>query len=178
MVQAINKLKNSFLKMQAWELFSLIIMPVLAGFFIPEKTIPIILPILNTFFFIVIIGWLYSIGIVFNDKLNKELRRDDILFRANTVYFLVYVVILFFDIASLQSKLFDESSFAIFFSMYFIFAVFHCFYFASRALVMYEIKRKVNFENHRKEFFLLIAFVIGVWLLQPRINKLVIIDVK
>jgi hypothetical protein len=162
--------------MRAWELFSLIMIPVLAGFFVSEKMSSFILPVLNTLFFTAIIGWLYSIGSVFNHKLSQGLRKSEVLFRINVMYSSVFAGVLFFNIASLQSKLFNESSFLIIFSIYFIFASFHCFYFASKALVMCEIGRDINFENHTKEFFLLIVFVIGIWLLQPRINKLIAIS--
>ncbi len=178
MVQAINKLRYFYLKMRAWELFSLIMIPVLAGFFVPEKANSLILQVLNILFFTVIIGWLYSIGTILNSKLDKGLRRSDMLFRINVMYSFAFAVVFFFDIASLQSKLSDESSFLIFFPIYFIFASFHCFYFSSRALVMCEIGRNVDFENHTKEFFLLIVFVIGIWFLQPRVNKLIAISTE
>ncbi len=178
MVQAINRLQILFLKIRAWELFSLIMIPVLVGFFVSEKMNLLILPVLNILFFTLIIVWLYSIGMVFNSKLPKELRRSDMLFGINVIYSLAFAVVLFFNIASLQSKLFDEGSFLIIFSIYFIFASFHCFYFSSKALVMYEVGRDIDFENHTKEFFLLILFVIGIWLLQPRINKLIAISTE
>lgn len=172
MIMAI-KLMNIFLKMRAWELFFLFIIPVLAGFLIPKNLEHNLLPFVNLLFFILIIGWLYSVGINANRLLIKEIQINDTFFRLNIAYFLGYVVVLFFNVGSLKSILFDESSFAVLFSVYFIFAVSYCFYFSSKVLVMYEIKRNVSFNNHRKEFFLLIIFLIGIWILQPRINKLV-----
>jgi len=178
MVQAINRLQIFILKLRAWELFLLMMIPVLASFLISPETNPLILSLLNILFLIMIIGWLYSIGIVFNNMLCEELRKTDILFKINTVYSLTYIGTLFLNIASLQTKMFDESSFTIVFSIYFIFSWFHCFYFASKALVMYEKDRNIDLENHSKEFFLLIVFAIGIWFLQPRINKLVIISTE
>lgn len=168
------KLMNFFLKMQAWKLFFLFTIPVLAGVLIPKDLENDLLPFVNLLFFILIIGWLYSVGVTANRLLTKEIQINDTFFKLNIAYFLGYIVVLFFNLGSLQSILFDESSFAVIFSIYFTFAVFYCFYFPSKVLVMCEIKRNVNFENHRREFFLLIIFFIGIWILQPRINKLVV----
>lgn len=44
--------------------------------------------------------------------------------------------------------------------------------FASSTLVIFEKERNILFEQHMRELFLMIFFLLGVWVLQPRINKL------
>jgi hypothetical protein len=45
-------------------------------------------------------------------------------------------------------------------------------YLTAKTLKTIELKRDVNFKNFMKEFFLLLFFPIGVWVIQPKINLL------
>lgn len=50
--------------------------------------------------------------------------------------------------------------------------IFYSLYFAARALKSVELQRSVSFNDFRREFFLLWFFPVGIWLIQPRINRL------
>jgi hypothetical protein len=39
-------------------------------------------------------------------------------------------------------------------------------------LVSMEKQRDVKFKEHQLEFFLFFIFIVGIWILQPRINRL------
>jgi hypothetical protein len=52
-----------------------------------------------------------------------------------------------------------------------LFCLFHCFYFCAKMLKTVQLQRRVNFSDFAGEFFLLWFSVIGVWILQPKINR-------
>jgi hypothetical protein len=53
-----------------------------------------------------------------------------------------------------------------------MFCVFYCLYFVAKTLKTIEWQRPVTFSDYAGEFFLIWFFPIGIWFLQPRINKL------
>jgi len=50
--------------------------------------------------------------------------------------------------------------------------MFYCLYFISKSLKAVELQRDVTFNDYAGEFFLIWFFPIGIWFIQPRINKL------
>ena len=59
-----------------------------------------------------------------------------------------------------------------------MFGIFHTMYFAAKTIKCVELKRNVTFSDIAGEFFLIWFFPIGVWILQPRINKLIDGDIS
>ena len=57
-----------------------------------------------------------------------------------------------------------------FFSM---FCILYCFYFTAKTIKTAELERKVGFGDFVGEFLLLWFYPIGIWFLQPRVNKLI-----
>jgi hypothetical protein len=53
-----------------------------------------------------------------------------------------------------------------------MFCMFYCLYFISKELKAVEWQRPVTFSVYTGEFFLIWFFPIGIWFIQPRINKL------
>lgn len=53
-----------------------------------------------------------------------------------------------------------------------MFCMFYCLYFNSKALRAAELQRPVVFSDYAGEFLLLWFFPIGIWVIQPRINRL------
>lgn len=54
-----------------------------------------------------------------------------------------------------------------------MFGIFYSMYFTAKTLKTVELQREVVFNDFAGEFFLLWFNFVGVWILQPRINKLV-----
>jgi len=54
-----------------------------------------------------------------------------------------------------------------------MFCLFYCLYFVAKTLKTVELQREVSFNDFIAEFFLTWFFPIGVWILQPRINKMI-----
>ena len=53
------------------------------------------------------------------------------------------------------------------------FALFQTIVFSCKTLAMIELKREVNFSDYLVNFILMLFFIIGVWILQPKITKLI-----
>ena len=57
-----------------------------------------------------------------------------------------------------------------------MFCIFYCLYFVAKTIKTIELQRQVTFSDFAGEFFLIWFFFIGVWILQPRINKMIADD--
>ncbi|WP_192821747.1 hypothetical protein [Rufibacter sp. LB8] len=57
---------------------------------------------------------------------------------------------------------------------YLMYAYFHLHAFTAKALRSIELRRKARFGDYVGEFFLLLFWPVGIWVLQPRINKIAI----
>jgi hypothetical protein len=53
-----------------------------------------------------------------------------------------------------------------------MFCIFYCFYFTAKVLKTVELQKPVTFNDYAGEFFLIWFFPIGIWFIQPRINRL------
>lgn len=58
--------------------------------------------------------------------------------------------------------------------LFFLFGMIYSFYFVAKTIKTIEIKREADFSDYAGEFFLIWFFPIGVWILQPKINKIMI----
>jgi len=54
-----------------------------------------------------------------------------------------------------------------------MFSIFYVMAFAARNLIMAERQSPVTFYDYSGPFFLLWFFPVGVWIVQPRVNRLV-----
>lgn len=53
-----------------------------------------------------------------------------------------------------------------------MFCIFHSMYFVAKTIKTVELQREVSFGDFAGEFFLLWFYFIGIWILQPKINKM------
>lgn len=158
-----------FLKLTHFDLFLLLILPISVGLLIGTYTQESLYnEVLNIIFFLFWIGWIYSIGNLLGrrwDKGKLALR----LFHFCILFYLFFITIATFKVyIGINSE-------SILFSLIVIFAllsVFYCLYYVSKMLVILEKQREIKFKEHQIEFFLFFIFIIGIWILQPRINQL------
>jgi len=54
-----------------------------------------------------------------------------------------------------------------------MFCIFYCLYFVAKTFKTVELQREVTFSDFVGEFFLVWFFPIGVWIIQPKINKMI-----
>lgn len=158
------------LKLTHIELFLLIMTPI--GVRIIFNLIehhPFFDTIINISFFVLFLGWLYSTGNELGRRGGKNLKQL-ILFRISTIiHFLFIVLISFKDAIAINT---ENPLFFVAIVLSLI-SLFYVLYYVSKMLLTEEKQREVSFEEHQIECFLFFVFVVGIWVLQPRINRLV-----
>lgn len=132
-----------------------------------------------------VFGWLYSVGTKLQARLPEGVKMSVGLFR----FFLFFPVVYIFSIVVGMSWLFSNLSsgtmeppgaaalglifIVIPIHFFSIFCILYCFWFVGKSLKMVETQRTdLSFSDYAGEFFLIWFFFIGVWILQPRINKM------
>ena len=132
-------------------------------------------------FILVLFGWFYAMGLNLNKKIpdtaKMYLRKFKWFMFIPIVYgFLLYIFVHFvlFKAVSNGETLNSSVIFAsiVPFHLFSIFCIFYCIYFNAKSLKVAELQREVSFSDYVVEFFLLWFFPIGVWFIQPRINKI------
>jgi hypothetical protein len=118
---------------------------------------------------VVFLGWLWSMGSFLSSIVQPSLRLATGFFRFAlffpAVYFAVFIAIF---------PGFTPSAFAIIIPLH-LFAMFcmlYLLYFVSKNMVLAETGKSVSFYDYAGPFFLIWFFPIGIWIVQPRLNRL------
>jgi hypothetical protein len=115
------------------------------------------------------LAWLWSLGSFLNSIVPTAIRPGKKFFQFAVVYSAVYVPVSVAVFQSINPRLFVAM---IPLSLLAVFCMFSNLYFVARNLVMAETGRSTSFSNYAGPFFLIWFFLIGVWFIQPRINRL------
>ena len=150
------------------------------------KFIPLIVfvPLLTLF------GWLWSMGIGLAKYLPKNVvmnqRRFKILFFVPLIYLPTVMFMVIGLMSNLQKSMltneppdfFLTPSFPILFFLFFVlhlfsvFCMFYCFYFAAKTYKSVILQREAVVSDYIGQFFMIWINVIGVWIMQPHINRI------
>ena len=168
-----------FLKMKAWQLFALLFgthfltmaIGIVGG---NPMAMLITMPIGMLVFMAVFMGWFWALGTNINRWVPEEIRPSPSRFCFGLIYASVYII---FFLAAFMFISADKASgvlFAIIFPLH-IFAMvcmFYALYFVAKNLVMAEHRKKVGFYEFAGPFFLIWFYPIGIWFIQPKVNRL------
>ncbi len=146
-------------------------------------------PIVILVFVLVFLYWFWAVGIGLNNKLSKKLKLHTSKFKLFLILIATYFITILagislfinkwgnnIDINAYASNRTISIMLALFFllSMFIMFCLFFSFYFVAKILRTTELQEKVNFGDYAGEFLLIgLLFPIGIWFIQPRINRLV-----
>ena len=190
---------EKFLKAKHWQLFLLgFVIPVLMQFLFmgimmftvftnveqnPEILtyfFPLIL-IISLLFMLVLYGWFWSIAVGLDrfipDDLKLNVKRFKIFLIIPIVYILLFSVLVGVGISGMIDS--GEPINPVYMvlilplHLFSMFCMIYCLYFVAKTIKTAELKKKVRFGEFAGEFVLLWFFPIGIWIIQPRINKLV-----
>lgn len=178
-----------FLRMKHWQFFILIIgLPILLQFVFMgaifnsqnlNSTITIFFPITMILFMGGLIGWMFSIGYRFNSLLPKEFNMKIGFYKFTVIFPLTYALSILFVVGRLINNIEVENEpnpaiFAVIFPIHLfaMFCMFYMLYFTSKTLKTVELQRRLEFGDYAGEFFLMWFFPLGIWILQPRINRI------
>ncbi len=179
-----------FLKAKHWQIFMIIIgLPVIleiiaVPFMIIEddpRVIMTIMPIIMIYFFGGFCGWCWAVAINLQEKLADDLKLSvkgfKIFLLAPLIYYIIFFFIIDFTISGAIEKGTEPNPtiFAWLAPLHLItsFCILYCFYFVSKIFKTVELQRKVTFSDFAGEFFMICFYFIGIWILQPKINKMV-----
>jgi hypothetical protein len=117
------------------------------------------------------LAWFWSMGSFLSSMVPPPLRLKIGFFRFALTYPALYI---FIFIALFQSISTRPALLAIIFPLHFfaVFCMFYDLYFVSKNLVLAETSKSPSFYEYAGPFFLIWFFPVGVWFIQPRINRL------
>ena len=180
------------LRIKHWQLFLLLAgIPMLFQIFFivifvrqdnPElyfSFFPVIMIVCMGIFF----GWFYALGTNLYKKLPPEVKMNLKLFKIFLTVPVCYILVICVFMSVTFSKFMevapgDSPHMAVYASVFIpvhlfaMFCIFYCLYFIAKTMKAVEWQRPVTFSDYAGEFFLLWFYIIGIWILQPRINKL------
>ena len=195
-------MKNKFLKAQHWQLFVLMfgipfLLQIVASILMflnidsngnPDLTgmisILISSPIIMLLYTGVFFGWFWSIGIGLQKYIPAEIKMKIKKFKVFFFIPLFYILFIFILIGTTFFGISTGSNavggiignmliFIIPMHLFSMFCMFYLLYFVSKTIKTIELERPVTFSDFIGEFFMIWFFPIGIWFIQPRLNKIV-----
>ena len=158
---------NIFLKLKHWQIFLIWI----------GASIQMQMFMKTDFWFIsfgiyvgLIFGWIYSIGKVLN-KDNSELTKKLNIW---SIIYLIAMIPFAINFHSMMNQSYERISPLILVAcgIIGIVAMINVVLISSKTLKETDTSEKLTFAKYALEFFLILYMVIGVWILQPKLNKL------
>lgn len=165
---------KKILKFKHWQLFILI---VLTGAWTSPSPLNEIINLIALVSFSI---WIYAIGIYGQEKL-ESLKIPSLnikLFKINIVLFPILLVASFLlspeqAAENIQPEFNTLEMLRVPISFYMLFAFFQIIVFSSKTLTMIELERKVKLSDYLGNLILFLFLVIGIWVLQPKITRLI-----
>lgn len=185
---------EKFLKAKHWQIFVITFgLPFLIQIIMMPMTIigndPMIMlkvfPLIMILFIGGFLGWFWSIGVGLQNKIPNNIKMKVGRFKTFLIIPFLYMLLLLgfigFSIGGLVESGQEPSGEMIagmvgvivplhLFSM---FCMFYCLYFVAKTFKTVELQKEVSFSDFAGEFFMIWFFPIGIWIVQPKINKMI-----
>jgi hypothetical protein len=128
--------------------------------------------------------WIYAIGVYGQDRIAElGLKTMNVkLYKTNVIVLaILFLVILIYSVtqpevaeANNVTNTFEAKDIVnIIGGLYFVFAVFQTIIFACKTIAKIELRREVAFGDYFTNLILMFFFFVGIWILQPKINRLI-----
>lgn len=180
---------NKLLKLKHWQLFLLLFgIPFILQFVFAfamllapsSMKVYAIMPVVMLLFIVVFFSWLYSLGTALHKMLPEAVKMNLTTFKIFLFIPLIYITFLcafmFWVFNTMVTA--DAAPNLAWFTLiipihlFSMFCIFYCLYFIAKTLKAAEWQKPVTFSDYVGEFFLLWFYPVGVWFIQPRVNKL------
>jgi len=164
-----------FLKAKHWQIFVLMFgVPILFELFVSGCIIEFLgsfsIAMLLMFLFItMVLTWFWSIGVGLHKFLPVNHNLNLKKFKIFVFIPIVYTLILLFGtpIDGIINNLLILSL-----HLFSMFCMFYMIYHCAKTIRSIEINKEAVFSDYVGEFFLLWFYIVGIWILQPKINKI------
>lgn len=144
------------------------------------KLMPVIMVVFMAGFF----GWFWSIAIGLQTKIPVSVKMKVEKFKIFFFIPLVYIFLISIFFGFIGSWIEGGSNpgpgriglimgVIVPLHLFSMFCIFYCLYFVAKTFKTVELQKEVTFSDFGGEFFLFWFFPIGVWIVQPKINKFV-----
>ena len=132
--------------------------------------------LLSLLVFFLFLTWLLSITFAANRRVPENFRLNTRLAIGCAVYAATYIALAPFIFPWPGSTLSGGLSMGLIVPLHLLamIAIFYILAFAARNIIMAEVQSTVSFFDYSGPFFLMWFFPIGVWFVQPRVNRLVV----
>jgi hypothetical protein len=147
-----------------------------------------VFPVMMIIFIGTFFGWFWSIAIGLQNKIPANVKMKTGIFKVFFFIPITYMLLISIGMGAVMSGLPDTiesggapndglilSSMAIILPLHLfsMFCIFYCLYFVSKTFKTVELQRETTFSDFAGEFFLIWFYPIGIWIVQPKINKMV-----
>jgi hypothetical protein len=196
-------LTDRFLRAKHWQLFLLTFgIPMIFQFIMmgtmfasigsgnqPDQTTFInffyFFPIMMVIFVGTFFGWFWAIATGLQNKIPSNVKMKTGKFKVFFFIPIAYMLLISITMGTAMSGMFEGGeepnvgvifgSMAIILPLHFLsmFCIFYCLYFVSKTFKTVELQRETTFSDFAGEFFLIWFYPIGIWIVQPKINKMV-----
>jgi hypothetical protein len=130
--------------------------------------------IVGSIVFSIVFTWFWSISTVANNKIPNDIRPSTKLYRFVVPFTLLYIVFAALYIPQLMRVEKGAVPVGVIFPLHLVatFGMFYAFIFPAKNLVIAERGQMTPFSGYLGTLFLLWLFPLGVWFIQPRLNRL------
>lgn len=179
---------KKLLLLKHWQLFLLLISGPVIVFFLTFVMIAsnyiggttfILMQLLTLCTMSIFFFWLYTLATNLNRKLPDvmpmNINRFKVFWAIPFLYIVLIYAFMMFTIPFISNgNIPNPFIFLLIFPLHLfsMFCIFYCLYFVAKSLKAVELQRKVSSGDYIGEFFTLWFFPIGIWFIQPRVNKL------
>ena len=189
-----DKMIEKFLKAKHWQIFMLtfglpIILEIIAMPFMIIGNNPMvimkIMPIMMIFFIVGFFGWFWAIAIGLQNKVPTGIKMKVKKFKVFFLIPLIYIILIFGFMGFAFGGILENGQqpsggmigglvgIIVPLHLFSMFCIFYCLYFVSKTFKTVELQREVTFSDFAGDFFMIWFFPIGVWIVQPKINKMI-----
>ncbi len=182
-----NKILNVFLSSKAWLLFLLVMVLPIINMFLSSGTLFLQVPsqayydssfcksyqsfspYIDSFVGMVFYGWLWSVATQLQVKAPSELKlKSSFFMNIFPIMFLYYVGM---DRVLLSLPFVESWTYPSAILIPFVFLHFYVVWFVAKTIKTLEFRRQVLARETIFDFIAILLFPIGIWFLQPRVNK-------
>lgn len=125
--------------------------------------------IVEGLFLLCFMAWFWSLGSFLDSLIPSALKLNMGFFRFALIYPIVYV---FIFASFIQNPVLSRVAIILPLHLFAMACVFYSLYFVSKSFVLAETGKSASFYDYAGPFFLIWFFPIGIWVVQPRINRL------
>jgi hypothetical protein len=164
---------NFFLTAKAWQVFLILIGSMFFGAFVQPVPANFKLFMLGTLVFMLVwMAWMWTIARASNDKLEPSLRKSQIPMTIGLGFAVLYLMLTPWLWPDLRTG--DKGIPALMVPMHLgsMVGIFYALLFTANRLTTLERKQRVSFFDYAGPFFLFWFFPLGIWFIQPRVNRL------